>query len=273
MLWLLGIPPALAALWGFAVEPYFGRITHYKIPLANLHQHLIGLRILLLSDFHGKTKLGFQSYQNLVHKVQPDIIAVAGDLGDDEPEIQAVIASLHGLQAPLGVYFVPGNHEYRYSKARALDTMQRLEKIGIHPLLNEAVQLQRHGTYFTFFGVDYGRRLRMPELNPDQLSIMLAHNPIVINRAAAAGVNLVLAGHTHGGQVRIPFVGPILRKTILGRRLETGMHQVLNTWLVVSKGLGESHLSVRFACRPEAVVIELFPWTENEGKKGTRDFL
>jgi predicted MPP superfamily phosphohydrolase len=214
---LAGAAPFLSVMYGFAAERLDYRIHRVEIPTANLPPALDGMKIVQLSDIHLS---GYMSRTDVRRAVEmandlgADLAVVTGDFitGASDP-LADCIDEIRQLRAPLGIFGCNGNHEIY---ARAEDAAQRLfAESGMKLLRHENAQLAFRGADINLLGVDYqrertpgGHRLQMlPDLAPlvrrDMPNILLSHNPNTFNRAAELGIELSLAGHTHGGQIQV----------------------------------------------------------------------
>jgi uncharacterized protein len=160
-------------------------------------------------------------------------------------------------RAPLGAWFCMGNHEY--FTPDAFSVVEQLAFVGIRTLRNESVRLDHGGESFVLGGID-DLVLGKPDwqfltgpAGPPHL--LLAHNPDFFYEAERRGIGLVLAGHTHGGQIRIPGWPPLVRQSRYG--LDEGVMAFRSSLIVVSRGLGASGLPWRMGVRPEAVLLTL----------------
>ncbi|GEM_PF-723597 len=237
-------------------------VSTKEITLPNLPAEFGGLRIAQLTDLHVGTALEDHFYRRAVEIVQeqhPDIIALTGDLVSRARHIPRLRALLEGLEAPLGMFLVRGNHDFwtRPQEIRAI-----AESLGFACLDNRAHIIQRRGSEIALIGVEdpYGERIRnWGELFSPGLPacrIALLHTPDVIRKVAARGCDLALAGHTHGGQVQFPVIGVTLSPSLFGRRYASGWKRVGNTLLYTCRGLG-AFFPVRFMCRPEIPIFIL----------------
>lgn len=256
---------ALAA-YAFLVEPRWLEVTRPRIHLRDLPAPLEGLRIALLTDLHagGGTPLSVvRRACRLAMAERPDLVAITGDLvEDDAPGFAAVLEALDRLDAPLGVYAVPGNHDHVVGYGRWR------REVGAHPrirdLTNDAVIHELDGVRLCVAGVD-DLSLGNPSLRalppPEErdVTILLAHDPEQAERARRADdrVDLIVSGHTHGGQVRLPWVGAIRNPVERDDLYEEGLRRRPWTQVYTSRGVGTVHLPVRFLCRPEVAVLEL----------------
>jgi predicted MPP superfamily phosphohydrolase len=214
---LAGAVPFLSVVYGFAAERLDYRVRRVEIPTAKLPPALDGLKIVQLSDIHlsgSMNRTDLRRAVDMANELGADIAVVTGDFitGAADPLVDC-IDEISRLRAPLGVFGCNGNHEIY---ARVEDAAQELfAQAGMKLLRHENVQLAFRGAQFNLLGVDYqreralsGQRLQMlPDLAPlvrrDMPNILLSHNPNTFNRAAEVGIELSLAGHTHGGQVQV----------------------------------------------------------------------
>lgn len=252
--------------YAFLVEPRWLQVSHTRISLPTLPAALSGLRIALLTDFHagGGTPLSLvrRACQKAMAE-QPDLIALTGDFAtDDAKSFEAVLNVLACLDAPLGVYAVPGNHDYRVG----IDTWQRqfTAAQGIVNLTNRAIIRLVNGTRLCIGGVDdFSRGTPHPEVLPPvnqrDFTILLAHNPDQAEhlRGTDDRVDLILSGHTHGGQVRLPWIGALLNPARHDDLYEEGLHMRPWAHVYVSRGIGTVRLPVRFLARPEVAILQL----------------
>jgi len=239
----------------------------------NVHSRAVkglaaGLRVVLLTDFHLGPNLGAADLDKWVrasNSVAPDLVCVVGDIVDqayrgDLAELKEILPQ---LRAPLGVYAVAGNHDRtRYRRFDTFGAALRAARVTL--LMNEAVAL-RDGLYlagiddFRVGRPDVSQALSGPAGGADATTIFLSHNPDVIPELpVGSGIDLLLAGHTHGGQIRLPGIGPLVTSSAYGARYASG-------WVpapmpaFVSRGLGVTTLPFRFACPAEVVVLDLVP--------------
>ena len=214
---LAGAGPFLGAVYGFAAERLNYQVRRISIPIANLPAALEGLQIVQLSDIHLSgymTRTDLRRAINMANDLRADLAVVTGDFitGAADP-LGDCVDEIRGLKAPLGVWGCNGNHEIY---ARAEDAAQEFfAHAGMKLLRQENAQLTFRGAQFNLIGVDYqrergmnGQRVQMlPYLaalvRRDMPNILLSHNPNTFNRAAELGIELSLAGHTHGGQIQV----------------------------------------------------------------------
>jgi uncharacterized protein len=257
-----------AALLGYAtlVEPRWLQLRRVPIHLRRLPPELEGLRIGLLTDLHagdGTPLSLLRRAARMLMAERPDLIALTGDFAaDDAQGFAHVLEALDTLDAPLGVYAVPGNHDHVVGIGRWR------RDVAAHPrirdLTNTAVVHELHGRRLCVAGVDdyYRGDPQLSVLPPPEdrdVTILLAHGPDQAEHARRAHdrVDLILSGHTHGGQVRLPWVGALKNSAEHEEIYEAGLRRRPWTQVYVSRGIGTVHLPVRFLCRPEVTLLRL----------------
>jgi predicted MPP superfamily phosphohydrolase len=251
-----------AAAKSALTEPYRLTIEHQQIYLRRLPKALDGFRIVQLSDIHHSRFTSREQIERAVQtatSLQPDIIALTGDYISKERAYAAPCAEILGkLRARHGVYAVLGNHDH-WTDAALITDLFRAE--GITVLINQGMRFEKNGAAFWLAGVDdtmvglEDLSLALAGSSEDELKLLLAHNPIILRRAARAGVDLVLSGHTHGGQVSL-----VSERSAAGRprrRVLKGLASEGETQIYVTRGLGTVVLPVRFGCPPEVSLLEL----------------
>jgi len=251
--------PAYAAL----IEPRWLTLERVVIGLPGLPARLDGLRIGLLSDLHRGPHVSQEQVGQAVETIQsesPDLILLAGDYVTGSASFApSCAAELGRLDGPYGVYACLGNHDHWTDPERVAGA---LEKEGIQVLRNRAVEPV---TGLWVAGVDdvweqqADLAATLTEVPPGAPVILLAHEPDFADEVATDGrVALQLSGHTHGGQVRLPIIGPPVLP-YLGRKYPAGLYRIGPMQLYVSRGVGLIAPPVRFLCRPEVTVLELRP--------------
>ena len=243
-------------------EPYMLSIEHERIQLSRLPKAFDGFRVVQLSDIHYGPFSDTEQIERAVetaNRLQPDIIALTGDYISKERHYAAPCAEMMGrLRAKYGVYAVLGNHDH-WVDAPLITDLFRAE--GIKVLINEGMRFEKNGEAFWLAGVDDTMvglediSLALAGSRDDEMKLLLAHNPILLRRAARASVDLVLSGHTHGGQVAIRGE----RNTLRGarKRLLKGLGRLGSTQIYVNRGLGTVVLPIRYGCPPEISLLEL----------------
>src|SRR5467141_377362 len=243
-------------------EPFMLAIERQQIYLRRLPKALDGLRIVHLSDLHFGPIVNPRHLERAIeaaNDLDPDLIALTGDYISHDRGYAAPCAELVGrLRARYGVFAVLGNHDH-WTDAALIADLFRAE--GIRVLLNEGMRIDLSGESFWLAGVNdtmvglEDLPLALAGSSEDEMKLLLAHNPIILRRAARHGVDLVLSGHTHGGQVTIRS-----ERSASGRprrRLLRGLGRQGETQIYVTRGLGTVILPVRYGCPPEVSVLEL----------------
>ena len=266
---LVGIPGVGA--YAYFVEPTWLKIKRLTVPLPHLPLGLDGLRIVHLSDLHMGSEVPTWFLRRVVTTVQrlaPDAIVLTGDFVHSRPEdADELTGALQDLRAPHGVFAVLGNHDYAVNYSGDSSTpgveeivIAALERAGITVLRNEETEIVAGRSRLQLYGIDelWSGRAQVSSLHATSSAfprIVLCHNPDVVQFLPEQNTDLVLCGHTHGGQVRIPPFRPPLTMTS-DRRYWGGLSARGNGWVFVSRGIGYTW-RVRFAARPECVEITL----------------
>ncbi|WP_369257311.1 metallophosphoesterase [Geodermatophilus amargosae] len=241
-------------------------VRRVPITLPRLDPALDGLRIVTFSDGHLSATYGGRRFERLVETVnaqRPDVVAIVGDLVDGEvDELREEVAPLADLVSDQGVYFVTGNHEYFVDTTAWL---RHLSSLGVDVLRNERVPITRGGASFDLAGVDdrtaassglpgHGASVDAALDGRDDAVpvVLMAHQPVQVEQARAAGVDLQLSGHTHGGQLW-PFDYAIR----LDQPAVEGLSRHGDTQLYVTSGAGYWGPPMRIGARPEVTVVEL----------------
>ncbi|TDI43973.1 MAG: metallophosphoesterase [Acidobacteria bacterium] len=236
-------------------------LTVAEVEVRRLPAAFDGTRVLLMTDIHTGPFLHPATLAHAFDRLMdsgPDLILLGGDLttGSVE-EFEPFMEAFRRLRAPLGVHGVLGNHDY-YS-GRVHDLIPLLEECGIALLQNQGVTLTRKGEHLALAGIEdlhWGRPDLPAALGPGAPPhILLSHNPDIFFDAAWRGVDLVLAGHTHGGQIRLPGLPPVVKMSRYA--LDEGRYISDASHLVVSRGMGVTGVPLRWDCAPEAVQVTL----------------
>ena len=266
---IVGAPFLVLAVWAFIIEPNRLIVHHETIALSNWPSALNGLRIAALSDIHAGSPFIDADKLRLVVKrtneTQPDVIVLLGDYmvrtswHSTEMPPEQIAETLKELNARFGVYAVLGNHDWWYDVTRVRTAFERQ---GIKVLDNDAVRLERDGQPFWMVGIAdawslkddiAGTAKKVPAGEP---AIALTHNPDILPRFPPA-FQLTLAGHTHGGQVNLPFLGRRIVPSEFGQRYAAGHIEEEGKHLFVTTGIGTSVFPVRFRVPPEIAVLTL----------------
>ncbi len=257
--------PVAVVGYGVFVQRLNIRLREQKIPIPGLAEDLDGLRIVQLTDIHLSP---FLSERELAHCVamanetHPHLALVTGDMiSASRDPLEACLRHLSALQAEAGIFGCLGNHEI-YADAEAYATIEGA-RLGIRYLRKEAERLKFGGATMNLAGVDY-QLFHKPYLRgaeklvePGMFNVLLSHNPDVFPVAARQGYDLTVAGHTHGGQVRVE----ILREDLNIARFFTpyvdGLYNEGNRSIFVSRGIGTIGLPARLGAPPEVALLRL----------------
>lgn len=299
MLWILlsilGVGVALA-LYASLLERNWFAVRVHRIPC--LPQGAPPLRLLHISDLHLRSvQRRKRRFLAGLGRTRPDLVVATGDLIGDRESAPAVAETLDAIRPRLERLFVLGSNDYyaprllnpikylrpggsRGARPTARPNPWRemtslLEQRGWKLINNRAMEIGADGESIDVVGLDD------PHINRHDLSVAtgrngegfrlgVVHSPDAAPDLAKLGYDLILSGHTHGGQIRVPGVGALVTKSILPRHMARGVHRRDGAWLHISAGLGTSmYAPVRFACRPEVCLLELVP-AYGEGPASTR---
>jgi len=287
--------PFVSAAYGFVAERFHFYVREVEIPIANLPPALDGLRITQLSDIHIGSYMPVAQVRRAVgmaNELKGDLAVVTGDFltGSTDP-LEDCITELSRLRAPLGVWGCNGNHEI-YARAEK-KSAELFQKYGMKLLRQENAELRWKGSAFNLIGVDYQRQRDTEGVHPPMLAgvqslvrrdvpnILLSHNPNSFRKASELGIELSLAGHTHGGQVRVeildhrwspaefftPYVAGLYRRPLFapsdqddneirGFRPASSLQSSTSS-IYVNRGLGTIGAPVRLGVPPEITLITL----------------
>lgn len=267
--WLLAGLVLSGILW---VENNTVEMREYTVCKQDLPAAFGGLRVLQVSDLHGK-RFGKDHAWILksAAEARPDIIAVTGDLADEQTDISSLPTLLRGLRELAPVYFVTGNHEWSLTKEERQTLFSMLEQEDIRWLRNEYLTLEKDGAKIVLAGVDdpFGPADKKTpaqlvgeiraEVGDDAYILMLSHRNDELDLWAKLGVQTVLCGHAHGGVVRLPVVGGVFGTSHeFFPEYDAGVYERNETSVVISRGLGGNKLlPVRICNRPELVTVIL----------------
>lgn len=260
-----GSAGTLAAEYAHNVEPGWVEVAHIPLTLPRLAPAFFGYRVVQISDIHlgdWMTPDHLAEVVRMVNAEGPDLIAVTGDFITAHAPRYApdLVATLKDLAAPDGVVAILGNHDH-WSSAGAIREV--IAASGMRDLNNRAYTLERGPALLSVAGVDdiWERKQRLDlalaALPREGAAILLAHEPDYADEAATTGrFDLQLSGHSHGGQVVLPFYGP-LRLPPFGRKYPLGRYQIGRMIHYTNRGVGMVDHHLRFNCRPEISVFTL----------------
>jgi uncharacterized protein len=269
----LGVTTGVAALAADSVliDPNFPEIVRKEITLHRWPPHLDGFTVALLSDFHYDAYFSVHPVRaaiEMVNGLHPDLIALTGDfvsvpwIGDAASlayYAEPCAALLKNLHAPHGLWAVLGNHDVGSDPERVTAA---LKNVGIPVLGNRSVAIEKDGARFWLSGVDDALN-GTPNLDAslrgvpsDEATVLLAHEPDFADYAACYPIDLQLSGHSHGGQVKPPFLRPLYLPD-LAKKYIAGLYQIAGLTLYTNRGIGTVGIPVRFNCPPEITLLTL----------------
>lgn len=221
------------------------------------------VKILQISDLHD-SRFHSKSIIYAIKELRPDIIVITGDLIDYRTKNLERVLKLSDdiVKINKKVYYVPGNHEYYSGLKRKL--INELHKRGILVLLNKNTRVSVDGETINLCGIDdfytgyYDIKSSLANINKNYYTILLSHAPDVIIQDRNIDVDLILSGHTHGGQIRLPFIGAIVAPGQgLFPKYDKGLFDLNKTLLYIDSGVGTSHYPVRFLNRSQISLIRI----------------
>ena len=250
--------------YGILLRRRWFRVVEREVTVTGLDPRFDGLRVAHLSDLHVGTltpRSWGQAWSRAANLRKPDLAVVTGDMVTSGTEFHADVAEVIGeLRAKQGVFASMGNHDY-FGGGEPLITLLRAR--GVSVLRNEGVTIERDGAILWLAAIDdtWTRRddlARALERRPaGACTLLLAHDPERFDAAASAGVDLVLSGHTHGGQIAVPFLARWFGLANLAHRYSVGFYKLGNSTLYVHPGLGTTGPPLRLGVAPEVTVLVL----------------
>jgi predicted MPP superfamily phosphohydrolase len=275
LLKIMGLEALLFAIGGNYYmrdyEPSQVEVSEVRLTLPRLPRSFSGMRVVQISDLHYG---GWMTTEHLTEVLQmvmdqsPDLVTITGDFVEGDERLHQVIVekldemtgALKTLSERVLTLGTLGNHDYRFDRTAVVDV---LNKAGINSLNNSIHTLVRGNDQLHFAGVDdvLKRHARMdlllPQIPEEGCAILLAHEPDFADVSARTGrFDLQLSGHSHGGQVVLPFIGPPILP-YLGHKYPAGLYQVVGMHQYTNRGVGMTAPYVRFNCRPEITVFTL----------------
>jgi uncharacterized protein len=253
-----------ASAYADIIEPHNYQLSLTTVAVKDLPPAFEGYRIAQVSDVHHSRIVSLGEVERVVSIAQsasPDLIVLTGDYTTTYRRyVEPCAQALGKLRAPDGVWAVLGNHDH-YTDPKL--TTWALRRAGINVLDNANSTIRRGSDSIQLIGIDdfswnaTNWNRAMWGTNPGKPSILLSHQPSVLDMAETSGVSLILSGHTHGGQVRLPFIGAPARFASDDFKYIAGLYRRGDTQLYVSRGTGVIGLPVRFGARPEVSIIKL----------------
>ena len=230
------------------IEPEWVKVKTVRLSARPTH------RLVHISDIHHKGDCAYlENVVEKINRVSPDVVCFTGDLIENARYLREALDILRNIRAP--IYGIPGNHDY-WSQCNFKLIRDCFENTGGAWLPDKQAETGDGKLHFT--GVswrNWRKKLRPPEGHGK--NIIMLHYPLFVTKLAPYKYDLILAGHSHGGQVRIPFIGPLSLPTGVGR-YDMGLYQTDAGPLYVNPGIGFlANTSIRFNCRPEITVFEI----------------
>jgi predicted MPP superfamily phosphohydrolase len=265
----------LAFTYGYSIGQRRLRITRFGLPLRNCAASLDGLRIAQISDLHIGENLGRNQLEGFVARVnalRPDLICITGDIVDaPSADVEGFLPLLAQLRATHGVFAILGNHDHYAGAERVETALRQLTPFTV--LRDQHTAVEVNGQRLHIIGLDDRGRdwargtTRSPYLDaalaatsPDEPVLLLSHRPDIFPHAAAAGIALTLSGHTHGGQLGVPwFNGRVRNLAELITRFDRGLFARDGSYLYVNCGLGVTGQRIRLCTPREITLIEVQP--------------
>lgn len=274
---------ALAVSYAYFVEPQRLVVNKTEVRIRNLDPSLSGLRIVCLSDIHGGSNganaAKLRRIAEAVRRENADLVVMLGDYLSEDPAKPSgyamppgeIVQNLAGMQAKYGVYVVLGNHD---TGGGADELTKDFESVGYRVLNGNLAVLDINDTKLRLLGLKDHQQIGISKLYSDDAAAMLAateglgdliglqHSPDVLPMITEASpisrdLKLMLAGHTHGGQVRLPVIGPPLVPSSYGQKYAAGQIRDFGVEMFVTTGIGTSILPFRFLVPPEIAVITI----------------
>ena len=268
--WILALLLAALVVWALWANKAL-EVNTYTLSSSRIPESFDGFRIVQISDFHNEQfGEGNEKLLDLVAETSPDIIVITGDMIDSRrTNVEIALDLAEELVKIAPVYYVTGNHEVRVKPE--YETLQAgLAELGVTQLKNESVWLTRGEERVLLMGLEdptfrWSRDPKstvglLQDMKPEtgEYTIVLSHRPELFEQYVESGVDLVLTGHAHGGQIRIPLIGGVLVPDQgLFPEYDAGLFTQGDTTMIISRGVGSSVFPLRINNRPEIVVAEL----------------
>jgi uncharacterized protein len=261
---LLGLAVS-SSIYSFLIDRLWIDVTYVHLSLERLPEVFSGTRIVHFSDLHFGYFYELGNLLTLVQKInrlKPDLICFTGDLvEDDVGQLNDCIPVLQKLQANFGKTAILGNHDYRVGKSERV--IKTLKESGFTFLKNESTFFEKTGNKLHVVGLD-DLLIGTPNLEAalvgipsEDFTVLLVHEPDFADTSVKYPIDLQLSGHSHGGQIRLPLIGP-LYKPDGARKYISGLNKIdSKMFLYTSRGIGTTFFPVRFDCRPEITVVTL----------------
>ena len=259
---ILALGGLLCMAYGYFIEPYWPAVTHLQIKTAKLAPGTPPIRIAHISDLHADPKPRLEEQlPDIIAAEKPDLIVFTGDAINSLDGLPVMQKCLTRMATIAPTFAIKGNWDAWYWRRLNL-----FEGTGVEELNGTAREVKVGTSSIWLAGVAVENEDRLAQslssIPPGAFTLFLYHYPDLINEVAERQVDLYCAGHTHGGQVALPFYGALITLSKFGKKYEAGLFRVDQTWMYVNRGIGMEGgpaPRVRFWARPEVTVIELAP--------------
>jgi predicted MPP superfamily phosphohydrolase len=233
-------------------EAFTLRKREWELAFADLPAELDGLAIVQISDLHmspSYSPLFFKRVIDACRDWTADLLVITGDLVEDAEAISWIVPVLEPLESRLGKFAILGNHDMENEPERILES---LASAGFESLEGRWISIETSGARLALAGTSapWGPAPESSSMPTADFRLLLSHSPDQFYRACTWGVDLMLSGHNHGGQVRIPGIGPLFMPSRYSRRFDRGFFRSGGTLMYVSEGVGGTH-PARYGCPPE----------------------
>ncbi|KOR83562.1 hypothetical protein AM233_05140 [Bacillus sp. FJAT-22058] len=252
-------------------------VSNETVHLENLPGEFDGFKFVQLSDLHNKEfGEGNKRLVKKINKIEPDIIVITGDMLNNSHDIpnngEVLIKLLENLNNNYPIYYVTGEHEEglyyedrnKYQKEGTKEAYEeKLSNLGVTVLKDEQTTITRQDAKINLYGLkehlsgEIQIEERLGETNENEVNILLSHRPFYFDEYADWGADLVFSGDTHGGMLRLPFIGGVVSTEGFFPKYDGGLFNKENLIMVVSRGLGNNAIPLRINNRPEVVEITL----------------
>jgi len=258
----------LVFLFVLSILPnFYIEVTHYEVSSPKLPDSFEGFKIVQISDLHNENFGNKQS--SLIEKVRmekPDLIIITGDLIDSShPDLDSVMNLILGIKDLAPIYFVSGNHETWLDPALYESLKLNLSSAGVIILENSVIDFKNSANEsIKILGLNessspsYALDLMSSQVDDSDFTLLLAHHPEDFELYVSYGIDLVFSGHAHGGQMRLPLIGGLIAPDQgFFPKYTSGLWTLDKTTLIISRGLGNSIIPIRFFNGPELITLTL----------------
>jgi len=250
----------ICILYGCFIEPYWLEVNTITIETDKLKN--TAFRVVQISDTHCDTKIRLEErLPDIVNNLKPDIIVFTGDTLGNKEGLDLFQKTMQKLHAPLGKFAVNGNWDVWYFSNLKLFEETGFEELRMH---ERTVEKDGESIHISGLAFENGKHWQtvFGKLQPEYFNLLLYHNSDLMDYIDGVPIDLYLCGHTHGGQVALPFYGALTTLSKHGKKYEAGLYRKGNTRLYVNRGIGLEAalaLKVRFFARPEITVFDIVP--------------